>query len=314
MQGNYLTTTESGRLQECEATIEAGMRTFVEVGTALLEIRDSRLYRTSFGTFEEYCRDRWGFNRTYAFYLIGSAEVVNNLNVHNCEHLPATESQARPLSRLEPQAQAEVWAQVVQEHGDKVTAAKVETAVFEHLARQEPEVLDFAPRPHVSNNSGDNEWYTPAEYMEAAREVLGEIDLDPASSAAANEVVMAAEYFDERVNGLDQEWSGRVWMNPPYSQPLVRLFCEKLAAHYSGGDVQEAVVLVNNATETGWFQDLAAHASAICFPRGRVKFWAPGKESAVPLQGQAIIYLGIAPVDFAKAFSKFGTMAQISHE
>ena len=158
---------------------------------------------------------------------------------------------------------------------------------------------------HVGHNSGDNEWYSPAGHVEAARRLMGAVDLDPASNADANEVIGAATFYSADDDGLGREWQGRVWMNPPYAQPLIGEFCRKLVASFGAG-VTEACVLVNNATETAWFQTLAGAASAVCFPHGRVQFWHPDKESAAPLQGQAIVYLGPQVDRFRAEFAAFG--------
>jgi hypothetical protein len=164
--------------------------------------------------------------------------------------------------------------------------------------------------PHVLHNSGDNEWYTTPEHARAVRLVLGQIDLDPASSPEANKVIQANVFYTAKDNGLAYPWRGRVFMNPPYASSLIGLFASKLKEHVETGDVTEAIALVNNATETKWFNDIISVASAVCFPQGRVKFWAIDKIAA-PLQGQTFIYIGDNPNEFKGVFSRFGWVATI---
>lgn len=162
---------------------------------------------------------------------------------------------------------------------------------------------------HVSNNSGDNEWYTPAPFIEAASAVMGGFDLDPASSEIANRTVKADRIFTAEDDGLKQEWPiGRIWMNPPYAQPLMGQFADRFASEIRRGS--EGVVLVNNATETAWFQTIAAECSAICFPKTRIRFLDPDGNPGAPLQGQAIIYCGPLPEVFEDAFAGFGLVVR----
>lgn len=162
--------------------------------------------------------------------------------------------------------------------------------------------IDETKKPHVVNNSKDDEWYTPSIYIEAARRVMGSIDLDPASNDFANETVFATTYYDETVNGLEQEWFGNIWLNPPYSTALIQAFADKLVS----SNFEQAIVLVNNATETTWFRKLVDHATAIIFTTGRIKYRKRDGEKGTPLQGQAFLYFGDDPETFVYVFSEFG--------
>lgn len=161
-------------------------------------------------------------------------------------------------------------------------------------------------QPHVSHNSGENEWYTPSEYLKAARAVLGVIDLDPASSKAANKHVQAENFYTLSDDGLTKEWRGRVWMNPPYASDRIGKFTNKLTQHYLKDDISEALVLVNNATETAWFQGMAKHAAAISLVSPRIRFLSPDGAIGAPLQGQVILYFGAKREVFQKEFEGFG--------
>lgn len=159
---------------------------------------------------------------------------------------------------------------------------------------------------HRAQGTGENEWYTPEKYISLARKVLGEIDLDPASSAKAQLTVGAAKYFSTEQNGLNQEWEGRVWLNPPYAQPLIGQFVEKLADERRAGRVSAAIMLTHNYTDTAWFHKGYEIADAICFTRGRIKFLDSNGGDCAPTQGQAFFYCGSAPDKFADFFHNVG--------
>lgn len=101
----------------------------------------------------------------------------------------------------------------------------------------------------------------------------------------------------------------RVFLNPPYAQPLIAEFAEAIASKYESGEIEQACVLVNNGTETAWFQRMLKAASAVCFPRSRIRFVDPeGNPSGAPLQGQAVLYLGDETEAFASVFSEKGAV------
>jgi phage N-6-adenine-methyltransferase len=156
--------------------------------------------------------------------------------------------------------------------------------------------------------TGEFERYTPEMYVEAVREVLGEIDLDPASNATAQKTVQAKKYFDEKKNGLKQEWHGHVFLNPPYHRDLAPAFIDKLVEEVNADRVTEAILLTNNSTDTDWFRTAQMHCAAICFTHGRIKFETPDGKNVSPTQGQAFMYFGDDIEKFNRVFADIGLM------
>jgi hypothetical protein len=146
--GTVLTTPEKNRLALCEDIIEKGLNTFIEVGQVLLEIKERKLYREAYNTFETYCAKRWGLSRPRAYQLIEATNVVNNLSTI-VDKLPETESQARPLAKLSPKVQQEVWKQVLQESEAsgrpitaKIVADKVEKSLHKPIKKKMSTIVD----------------------------------------------------------------------------------------------------------------------------------------------------------------------------
>lgn len=160
-------------------------------------------------------------------------------------------------------------------------------------------------KSRINQNSGNNEWYTPRYIIEAARETMGSIDLDPASSVIANQTVQAKHFYTKEDDGLKQPWYGNVWLNPPYSRTLIPQF--SLAVINKRQDYNQAIVLVNNATETIWCQNLLGACTACCFFDSRIKFLCVnGKTGGSSMQGQIVLYFGINHQKFVENFSPYG--------
>jgi DNA N-6-adenine-methyltransferase (Dam) len=135
-----------------------------------------------------------------------------------------------------------------------------------HFANVE-DVLKFAAgrkkdSPYSSVKfTGNQEWYTPAKYIALAREVMGSIDVDPASNAIAQETVQAATFYTVDDDGLTKEWRGRGWLNPPYNQPEISQFTDKL---YCGTGSRSPY--------------RSSHARQQCYRRGMVSASRPSRQ------------------------------------
>lgn len=148
-------------LGEQEQIIERGLQTFIEVGTALKKIRDSRLYRGKYRTFEDYCKERWGMTRRRAYQLLDGSDVVANVN--SCSHAPTNEAQVRPLVGLPVEDQRRVWAAAVKRSHGKPTARVVKDAVYVAIhSRREEKHTD--PKPFGTPARGDLPREKPVRY------------------------------------------------------------------------------------------------------------------------------------------------------
>lgn len=177
---------------------------------------------------------------------------------------------------------------------------------------------------NVFHSSDTDSWGTPREYIEAAREVMGDIDLDPASSAEWNAVVDAFVFYDEGDNGLERPWAGNVWLNPPGGkypkghplggQSKAGLFWAKLMYELRSGGVDQAVVCCFSlnqlqSTQGGVWRSMAKFP--FCLPRKRVAYVNAAGDAKSPPHASAFIYVP-GQVDntqkFCKVFSRFGVI------
>ncbi len=319
IMADELSLSEAEQLISLEAIIETGLQTFVDVGQALMEIRNRRLYRGQYGNFEEYCRERWGFRRAHAYRMIEAAQVVANLSPIG-DTLPANEAQARPLTGLPAEWQREVWQKAVETApGGRVTAEHVQRVVEGMTApRIDPppekgkgqEANGMSQEMQVLLSHESVEWYTPPEYVEAAREVMGGIDLDPATAAMPQGWIKATVFYTVADNGLEQEWLGRVWLNSPYSKTgnlsNQEIWSQKLIAEYQAGRVSQAVFVVKASIGYDWF-DRLFYTFPVCLVRGLIRFIGPDGQVNGPAKlGSAFFYIGPNLAQFEQVFSRFG--------
>jgi len=159
---------------------------------------------------------------------------------------------------------------------------------------------------------GSDEFYSPPWLVEAVRQVMGAIDLDPASSLAANETVRAAKIYTRETNGLENPWARRVFLNPPFSIGL-RPWVEKLEAEIRAGRVEQAFVI--GPTEmlahlcNPWFRVLVA--GSLLLPHKRIEFLKPdtGRWTG-PRFGTFAAYCGGEQDRFVSVFGDKGRILQ----
>jgi len=157
-----------------------------------------------------------------------------------------------------------------------------------------------------TEGTGEFERYTPAEYIDPVRKVLGTIDLDPASCKQAQKTIKAKRFYTVADDGLTKPWKGRVFLNPPYHRELAPKFVDKLVGEFESRRVTHAVMLTNNTTDVDWFDVALRHAQSICFAQSRIRFHVPEGPDVSPTQGQMFFYFGSDVARFERIFCKIG--------
>lgn len=257
-----LAAFERERLAELEQVIDGGAQAFISVGMALLEIRDSRLYREDFATFEDYCQKKWGFSRNYGHKLVRSANVATRLLENGDSESPKIGYRAALAlgSAADPVA---AWNEArEQAPGGRPTAKQIRSIVMDR------------------RDAGRTEKFAiPPEIMDAVNATL----------ASPDTVVLGAD-------GLDADWTGRVFVLPAPNQRAERIISAmayRLESDY--GRYDEAVAILPASTGAQWFHDtrrpiafLPAHATLGC--------------------SMVAIYYGECTDDFYDAFARVGKL------
>ncbi len=211
---------EAERLEELEKTIARGKKTFVEVGLALAEIRDLRLYKREYGGFEEYCQKKWGWEKRYTNYVIAGAEAVRSLPEKLGTIVP-TEAAARELAKVEPSQRAGV-VQAIVDQGKPVTAVAIKGHLppppmvrggTDGTRGKAPGAMPPPPPSQVLDGTG---WPIPTQLIplwqraDEVQEMLTALSRVKGTLRAAQENrdnLFAEVNFSSALSQLDQAWT-----------------------------------------------------------------------------------------------------------
>lgn len=161
-------------------------------------------------------------------------------------------------------------------------------------------------------SSETQDWHTPSWVIEMVREVLGEIELDPASSVQANEAVKAKRFFDQATDGLRYCWHAEtVFLNPPFGKSgndsLAGIWIERMAKIYRAGCFREGIALTHTRSGYEWWEKLSREFP-ICMTRQKIDFIpaAPRTKTSGSKTSQTFFYFGKNLSVFSRVFSRIG--------
>lgn len=299
-----LTSVEHVALLQHEQTIENGLKGYYEMGLALSAIRDRRLYRDGYSSFEEYCQTKFGIVRQQAYRLITAASVAQNLQITGS--IPQTESQARELASLPADAQRVVWDRIKEEE-TPITARKIQ----EVAAEVAPEYVQPKPKPQPTPTPVQSPEPTPTQVCEVkpqvksgafefdlspqvvldiVLEVCGEIDLDPCSNDVENPHVPATAHY--AADGLSEEriWVGNIYCYPPTDNlQTLNHWVFRMKREVEAGNCRNGFLYLPLAEINRWLRPLAHYFFAVI----------SGQDKAM-----ALAYLGDNHDEFREACRK----------
>jgi hypothetical protein len=199
-----LTIPESARLTELEKIIQAGQQSFIDVGMALAEIRAAKLYRMAYNTFEDYCREAWGWSSRYVRYVVTSAETVKQMQETGTIVPVLTEGAARQLSAVPAVNRPAVLAAA----GEQPTARSIKCAAGSAKARSAatPPAADSSPSQFVSDELASqqlaSENFFAIQFEEIASGVIADgTDLQLASAIKAAQTAVKTMLAEQKGRG-----------------------------------------------------------------------------------------------------------------
>lgn len=301
------------RLAHCERLIETGVGAYFNMGLALREIQEHKLYRHEHSTFEEYLNARWGLKPSTAYRCIGAAITTRALIDGGETEPPRKESQVRPLVGLDESDAREAWSAARDIAGGKRPTAR---QVAEAVSRVEESKRDPTRSYALSSQSVD--WGTPTEVVAATRELFGgQITMDPASSKAFNERIGAVDWVGLPDNGLDIGWHGRVLCNPPYGTNEHResntgIWLNKAIDEVLSGRADAVLFWAPSHIGKIWLSPVWEHLVCI-FNERQLHVRPDGTTGDRPTHGNLAVLVALNPRDwfqpFRRAFDKFGPIA-----
>jgi hypothetical protein len=251
-----------------------------------------------------YVRWRKRQNRTgesWYVYLCDNQRVEGKPKSQTLGYLGSIRGDLVPLVP----ARKAFWQQVEENlkphHLAKSERLKIETAIANRVPKSKTN-SNWA----ALTSKQTIEWYTPPQYVELARQVMGNIDLDPASNELAQTWIKATTFYTAADDGLLKPWYGRVWLNPPYANATG--WVDKAIIEYDKGNISEAVLLVKPADGASWYQRLNKRFPR-CGANHRIRFMdRDGIAQPRPAHGNCFFYLGKDVSFFGEVFAQVGTI------